>query len=270
MERFAAANSVARCDACCANRYLVDLFLERSSQKYGTVDSGFYSSTSSSLDRLPPTSLPQVPYDDNDSGHYEAVVPYEPGGLGDLEGYYENPQCVFPHAKTHRSNSETLAPRTHGVRFAKRSISYSETERFEQSDLNMQHLKRIGYQDSRAIGKTDLSAQIAANAAKVAAHFQRKDDKELMDTSDKWRPPVAKKNYFSPPTSPVSSHASPVRSTNFDKVWKQMENPRQGIDNEFLDDNYKISESVIDTSPNSFLSQIQRRRSCMKYVAKRQ
>ena len=224
---------------------------------------------SSSLDRSPSTSLAQVPYDDNDSGHYEAVVPYEPGTVGDPEGHYENPQYVTPHLKAHRSNSESMTSRMHGVHFAKRSISYNETERFDRNDLSVQYLKRVGFQDPRAIGKgldfkTDLSAQIAANAAEVAAHFQRRDsDKDDSPTSPgKWRPPVAKKNYFSPPTSPTQSR-------HFDKCFQQMENPRRGLDNEFLDESYKICDNSTEPS-DSFLSQIQRRRSSMKYVAKLQ
>lgn len=224
---------------------------------------------SSSLDRSPSQSLAQVPYDDNDSGHYEAVVPYEPGTPGDPEGHYENPQYVSPHLKAHRSNSESMTSRMHGVHFAKRSISYNEAERFDhRNDLTVQHLRRVGFQDPRAVGKgldfkTDLSAQIAANAAEVAAHFQRKDDKDdVLGSPGKWRPPVAKKNYFSPPTSPAQ-----VR--HFDKCFQQMENPRRGLDNEFLDESYKICDNSTERS-DSFLSQIQRRRSSMKYVAKLQ
>lgn len=243
------------------------MFSERTRHKSWTLDSGFYSSISSSLNISPSASLAQVQYDDNDSGHYEAVVPYEPGTHGDPEGHYENPQYVSPHVKAYRSNSESIAPRKHGVHFAKRSISYNEAERFmDRSDIAVQHLRRVGFNDPRGVMKgldlmkTDLSAQIAANAAEVAAHFQRKDEK-LDETPEKWRPPVAKKNYFSPPTSPT-------RLRNFDKHCKQMEKPRRGVDNEFLDDNYKVCEPL-NEPPNSFLSLIQRRRSCMKYVAKR-
>jgi hypothetical protein len=221
----------------------------------------------SSLDRSPSASLAQVPYDDNDSGHYEAVVPYEPGMPGDPDGYYENPQYVTPHIKMHRSNSESLTSRVYGHQF-KRSISYNETERVDRNEITVQHLRRVGFQDPRTPTKgldfkTDLSAQIAANAAEVAAHFQRKDELDDSPTSPgKWRPPVAKKNYFSPPTSPS-------RSPNSDKFWKQMENPRRGKDNEFLDDSYNV-RNINSEMPNSFLSQIQQRRSSMKYVGKRQ
>ncbi|CAB4033699.1 MTSS1 isoform X1 [Paramuricea clavata] len=243
-----------------------EILRERACQKSRTVDSGFYSSMSSSLDRSPSTSLAQVPYDDNDSGHYEAVVPYEPGTPGDPDGYYENPQYVSPHVKTYRSNSESMTSRVHGVHFQKRSMSYNEAERFDRNDIAVQHLRRVAFQDPRVKCfdlKTDLSAQIAANAAEVAAHFQRKDDKDDSPVSPgKWRPPVAKKNYFSPPTSP--NH-----SPNFDQFWRQMENPRRGVDNEFLDDNYKARDPSTETT-NSFLSQIQRQRSSMKYVAKHQ
>ena len=239
-----------------------EMFEEKTRKKSWTLDSGFYSSMSSSLDRSPSASLAQVPYDDNDSGHYEAVVPYEPGMPGDPEGYYENPQYVTPNIKTYRSNSESFSSRVHGLQL-KRSISY-DTERSHRNDITVQHLRRVGFQDPRSPGKgLDLSAQIAANAAEVAAHFQRKDDKDDIPTSPgKWRPPVAKKNYFSPPTSPS-------RSPNSDKFWKQMENPRRGLDNEFLDDSYSVRNINSETS-NSFLSQIQRQRSCMKYVTKHQ
>ena len=221
---------------------------------------------SSSLDRSPSTSLAQVPYDDNDSGHYEAVVPYEPDMPGDPDGYYENPQCISPHVKAYRSNSESMASRMHGAHL-KRSISYNDAERYDRNDIAVQHLRRVAFQDPRSPAKgldfkSDLSAQIAANAAEVAAHFQRKDDRDDMPASpDKWRPPVAKKNYFSPPTSPS-------RSPNANKFFKQMENPRRGFDNEFLDDNYKVRDISRNEPPNSFLSQIQRRRSSMKYIAK--
>ena len=255
-------------------------------QKSWTVDSGFYSTMSLSLDRSPSQSLAQVQYDDNDSGHYEAVVPYEPGTTADPEGHYENPLFVSPHGKTQRSNSETMTPRVHGVHFAKRSISYNESERLDKNNITVQHLRRVGFHDPRGVGKgldfsTDLSAQIAANAAEVAAHFQRKEDSDDTPASpEKWRPPVAKKNYFSPPTSPTRSPncasptrspncASPTRSRNFDKFWREMENPRRGVDNEFLDDSYKVCNTSSSESPNSFLSQIQQRRSSMKYVGKR-
>ena len=124
-----------------------------------------------------------------------------------------------------------------------------------------QHSRRTGLLDNRGMLKsldvmksTELSAQIAANAAEVAAHFQRKDE-----SHEKWRPPVAKKTYL--------STTSPVKSTDRDRQCKQMENPRKGIDNEFLDENYKVTDGVSERQ-NSLLSQIQRQRSVMNYVHK--
>lgn len=236
------------------------IFRERTRQKSWTIDSGFYSSTSSSLDRSPSASLAQVPYDDNDSGHYEAV-PYDGNADLNSERFYENPQFMNMSIRPQRSNSESVSVRSHGVHFPKRSISYeSENSMADRTDVSLQHLKRLGLHDNRTalrgldlMKTTELSAQIAANAAEVAAHFQKKDE-----SHEKWRPPVAKKNYFSPPTSPG-------RSANFDKLWKQMENPRKGVDNEFLDENYKVAGEVNEPQ-NSLLSQIQRRRSSMKYV----
>lgn len=181
---------------------------------------------SSSLDRTSLTSLAHVQYDDNDSGHYEAVVPYEPGNLGDMEGYYESPQYIMPNMKIQRSNSEIIEGSRHPSFLSRRSISVNENESLEPNDKTIQHIRRIPRQDPHAKMvdfKTDLSALIAENAAELAKHFQRKDD-------------------------------------------KQMENPRRGFDNEFLDESYKVNEDNFE--PSSFLAQIQRRRSTMKYVAK--
>lgn len=223
------------------------------------VDSS-YSSTASSLDRSPSASLAQVPYDDNDSGHYEAVSDNNDGhNHTDLnsESFYENPDAIRPH----RSYSESTGVRgSHGYPFPKRSISCNENETCirERTDMFLQQSKRVGAHDNRGvlnhldlIKPSDLSRQIAANAAEVAAHFQRKDE-----NSEKWRPPVAKKNFFSP--------TSPVKSIDFDKLWRQMENPRNGLDNEFLDEQYKVMEEANERN-NSLLSQIQRQRSFMKH-----
>ena len=219
---------------------------------------------SSSLDRSPSASLGQVPYDDNDSGHYEAV-----NDGSNIEGYYEYPnETLISSPKQHRSNSESLGVRAHpGHQFAKRSISFNDSET-AMSEWTVQQLKRTGIHDGRVnpmkgldlIKTSELSAQIAANAAEVAAHFQKKEETQ---TTEKWRPPVAKKNFFSPPTSPV-------KSPGLEKTWRQMENPRRGVDNEFLDESYTLTDSAAkeNQQQQSFLGQIQRQRSSMKYVAK--
>lgn len=201
-----------------------------------------------------------MPYDDNDSGHYEAVPDNNDGhNHTDLnsESFYENPDAIRPH----RSYSESLGVRgSHGYPFPKRSISCNESDAAcmrERTEMFSQQSKRVGPNDHGGVlnhldlmKSSNLSRQIAANAAEVAAHFQRKDE-----SSEKWRPPVAKKNFFSP--------TSPVKSIDFEKLWKQMENPRNGFDNEFLDENYKVMEQVNERN-DSFLSQIQRQRSSMK------